>query len=129
MTKEGLPAPSERKESDDTWERTYSVTESKYPYAFYLKDGGAYLSVHFDGTQFRHPETKEVIDIKDFISEMKKDLATDVIVLSSCYPDAAKETLKDVPGITVIGTGTCETQTKYNNLMGTITVRSVNKQS
>jgi hypothetical protein len=112
-------------ESPEQWENKYNVTETKYPYAFYLEDGSAYVCVHFDGKTFRHPSTKEEISIRDFVEEMKANLGRNTITLSCCYPDAAKQIIGEIPNVTVIGSGNCETQTKYNNKKGEIIVRSV----
>ncbi len=110
-------------ESMDQRKFVYPVTESKYPYSFYMEDGGVYLSVHFDGERFRHPETKEEISIHDFLNEMKADLHANKIVLSCCYPDAAKKIIGEVSGVTILGSGNCEVQTKYNNKRKVITVK------
>lgn len=91
-----------------------------------MDDGSAYLSIHFDGERFGYPDTKaKIASVREFLNEMKQDLHVDTIVLSCCYPDAAKRILGEIPGITVLGSGNREVQTKYNSVRKIITVRSL----
>jgi hypothetical protein len=112
-------------ESQEQWHFKYHVTESKYPFAFYLDDGSVYVSVHFDGQHFGHPGTKEDIAIRDFLEKMKIELHANMITLSCCYPDTAKRLIGDIPGVTIIGSGNREVQTKYNSWKKEIIVRTV----
>lgn len=116
--------PKKSSESSEKWKKVISpVSETIYPYAFYLPDGSAYVSVHFNGKIFVRPVTKEVVDIKDFLEQMKSDLRVDKITLSCCYPDAAQKLIGDIPGVTFIMSGDSECRTSYNRRRKELTVK------
>lgn len=112
--------------SQEKWEITYPVQETKYPWAFYLEDGSAYISMHFENGQFGHPETKNPINsVSEFLEKIKKDLNVTNLTVSCCHTDSARAVFENISGVTLIGSGDNETQTKYNSRNHTITVCSI----
>jgi len=123
---EKMPTKSSESNGNEKWtKRISNVRETIYPYAFYLPNGSAYVSVHFDGKIFARPGTNEDVDVRDFLEQMKSDLHVDKITLSCCYPDAAQKLIGDVPGITFIGSGDSQCRTVYNSHRKELTVENV----
>ncbi len=111
-------------EAEKPWKFIFPASPTKYPFAF-RRGENVYLTIHFNGERFGHPETKETISIRDFLEQMMKEFGTKSLIISACYPDKARQIIGNLPGVTVLGSGNCEVQTKYNDARGIITVRSM----
>lgn len=107
--------PQNPTEHPEKWKKVISpAIETKFPYAFRLEDGSAYVSVHFDKGIFARPGTGETVDVEEFIAQIKKELGVEKILLSCCYPDSARKFIQNIPGVTLVGSGNCPTRTLYS---------------
>lgn len=123
MSTEGIPKHTMH-ESERPWKYAFPALRTEKPYAFRRKDGNIYLSLHFNGEHFRHPETREDISVHNFLREAMNEFGVDSLTISSCYPEKAREMLKDMPNVTVLGSGNCEVRTTYNEKTEIVTVKS-----
>ena len=117
--------PKKLSESPELWKKVIpNAMPTKYPFAFYIGDDTAYISIHFDGQFFERIDTHVDTDIEEYLDEMKSDLGVNKIMLSCCYPDKAKKLLEERSDISFVGHGDHPTRTLYNSGRKELTVEA-----
>ena len=113
--------------------RVFSVEKTKYNHIFLIEnENSIFLSMHFDAINkvFKRVDTGDALkmeELVEYIQDLKNEFGVEKVIISSCGPSFAKKSFPfdRIDNIEFAGSWDGETQTKYNSVINTITVKEI----